>query len=112
TLRPQICRFEGSDKIVVLGQTVATNLFGSRNPVGEIVRVGQVPRPVLKVLVSRASISVSSGFPSCWRPGLVPEGPLERVRPEVPRPQARTPSRQAARGRVRDIDSRAIAIQS
>jgi putative ABC transport system permease protein len=39
-----------ADKIALLGQTVATNLFGSRNPVGEIVRVGQVPLTVVGVL--------------------------------------------------------------
>jgi putative ABC transport system permease protein len=31
---------ESAAKVVVLGQTVATNLFGARNPVGKMVRVG------------------------------------------------------------------------
>jgi putative ABC transport system permease protein len=39
-----------AEKVVVLGRTVATNVFGSRNPVGEIVRVGQVPLTVVGVL--------------------------------------------------------------
>ena len=39
-----------ADKVVLLGQTVATNLFGRRNPVGEVVRVGQVPLTVVGVL--------------------------------------------------------------
>jgi putative ABC transport system permease protein len=40
----------GADKVVLLGRTVATNLFGSGNPVGEVVRVGQVPLTVVGLL--------------------------------------------------------------
>jgi putative ABC transport system permease protein len=42
-----------ADKVVLLGQTVATNLFGNRNPVGETVRVGQVPLTVLGLLATK-----------------------------------------------------------
>jgi putative ABC transport system permease protein len=43
----------GADKVVLLGQTVVTNLFGSRNPVGETVRVGQVPLTVVGLLAPK-----------------------------------------------------------
>ena len=40
----------GSTKVVLLGNTVATNLFGSGDPVGQIVRVQSAPYVVVGVL--------------------------------------------------------------
>jgi putative ABC transport system permease protein len=41
---------EAAGKVAVLGQTVVANLFGKSNPVGEVVRVGQIPFTVVGVL--------------------------------------------------------------
>ena len=41
---------EGAAKVVVLGQTVAENIFGGGDPVGQVVRVRQVPLTVIGVL--------------------------------------------------------------
>ncbi len=41
---------DGAAKIVLLGQTVAQNLFGAADPVGQIVRVKKVPLTVVGVL--------------------------------------------------------------
>ncbi len=40
-------------KVVVLGATTAENLFGSQDPVGEIVRVGRHPYRVIAVLARK-----------------------------------------------------------
>ncbi|MCX7886657.1 MAG: ABC transporter permease [Verrucomicrobiae bacterium] len=40
-------------KVCVLGQTVANQLFGEEDPVGRIVRIGNVPFVVLGVLTSK-----------------------------------------------------------
>ena len=42
--------FEGAAKVVLLGQTVAENLFGGGDPIGQVVRVRQVPLTVVGVL--------------------------------------------------------------
>ncbi len=41
---------DAASKVVLLGQTVAENLFGEENPVGKIVRVKKVPFTVVGVL--------------------------------------------------------------
>jgi putative ABC transport system permease protein len=41
---------EDADKVALLGQTVVDNLFGTTNPIGEIVRIEQVPFTVIGVL--------------------------------------------------------------
>jgi putative ABC transport system permease protein len=40
-------------KVVLVGTTVARNLFGSQDPVGQTVRIGRYPFRVLGVLVSK-----------------------------------------------------------
>ena len=40
----------GSAKVVLLGETVARNLFGDSDPIGQIVRVRKVPMQVIGVL--------------------------------------------------------------
>ena len=42
--------YEGAAKVVLLGQTVAENLFGSGDAIGQVVRVRQVPLTVIGVL--------------------------------------------------------------
>ena len=42
-------------RVVVLGPTVATSLFGNYNPVGETIRVNRVPFTVIGVLESKGS---------------------------------------------------------
>jgi putative ABC transport system permease protein len=41
---------EGGTKVIVLGQTVATRLFGSGDPVGQVVRIKNTPFQVIGVL--------------------------------------------------------------
>jgi putative ABC transport system permease protein len=41
---------EAAAKVVLLGQTVVANLFGKADPLGEVVRIGQVPFTVIGVL--------------------------------------------------------------
>jgi putative ABC transport system permease protein len=41
---------EGAAKVVVLGRTVAENVFGGGDPLGQVVRVRQVPLTVIGVL--------------------------------------------------------------
>ncbi len=43
----------GRRRVAVLGQTVATNLFGKANPLGEVVRLGRVPFTVIGVLAAK-----------------------------------------------------------
>jgi putative ABC transport system permease protein len=45
-------------KVCVLGQTVAKNLFGTADPVGETLRVNRIPFEVVGVLASRGQSSV------------------------------------------------------
>ena len=42
-------------RVIVLGPTVATSLFGDYNPVGETIRVNRVPFTVIGVLESKGS---------------------------------------------------------
>jgi putative ABC transport system permease protein len=42
-------------KVCVIGQTVATNLFGTADPVGRMIRVGRSPYTVIGVLASRGT---------------------------------------------------------
>ena len=44
---------DGAAKVVLLGQTVAANLFGDSDPVGEIIRIKKVPFTVVGVLVAK-----------------------------------------------------------
>ncbi len=41
---------EGAAKVILLGQTVAQNVFGDGDPVGQVVRVKEVPLTVIGVL--------------------------------------------------------------
>ena len=43
----------GRRRVAVLGQTVAANLFGKANPIGEVVRLGRVPFTVIGVLAAK-----------------------------------------------------------
>ena len=42
-------------RVVVIGQTVATNLFGSENPLGKTIRVRNMPFKVLGVMAKKGS---------------------------------------------------------
>jgi putative ABC transport system permease protein len=44
-------------KVCVLGQTVATNLFGSEDPIGHTIRIGRSPYRVIGLLTPRGSSS-------------------------------------------------------
>ena len=44
---------DAASKVVVLGQTVALNLFGSTDPVGQTIRIKKVPFTVVGVLVRK-----------------------------------------------------------
>ncbi|MES2562775.1 MAG: ABC transporter permease [Pseudomonadota bacterium] len=46
----EAAEINGAAKVVLLGETVARNLFGDSDPVGQIVRVRKVPMEVLGVL--------------------------------------------------------------
>ncbi len=43
----------GATKVVVIGKTVAQNLFGAQDPVGEIIRIRNIPFKVIGVLASK-----------------------------------------------------------
>ncbi|MDR1873737.1 MAG: ABC transporter permease [Synergistaceae bacterium] len=45
-------------KVCVLGQTVATNLFGTVDPVGESIRINRIPFEVVGVLASKGQSSM------------------------------------------------------
>ena len=44
---------DGATKVVLLGQTVANNLFGGTDPIGQVVRVKKVPLTVVGVLARK-----------------------------------------------------------
>ncbi len=44
---------DGATKVVLLGQTVANNLFGGADPIGQVVRVKKVPLTVVGVLARK-----------------------------------------------------------
>jgi putative ABC transport system permease protein len=44
---------DGATKVVLLGQTVANNLFGGADPLGQVVRVKKVPLTVVGVLARK-----------------------------------------------------------
>lgn len=44
---------EGATKVVVIGKTVADNLFGSQDPVGQIIRIRNFPFKVIGVLAPK-----------------------------------------------------------
>jgi putative ABC transport system permease protein len=48
---------DGAAKVALLGQTVAQNLFGAADPVGQIIRVGKVPLTVVGVLARKGQSS-------------------------------------------------------
>jgi putative ABC transport system permease protein len=43
----------GANKVAVLGKTVVTNLFGAQDPVGQIIRIRNVPFKVVGVLAPK-----------------------------------------------------------
>ena len=43
----------GAAKVALIGQTVATNLFGDTNPVDEVIRIRTVPLTVIGLLASK-----------------------------------------------------------
>ncbi|MDF2633221.1 MAG: MacB-like periplasmic core domain containing protein [Pelosinus sp.] len=47
-------------RVAVIGETVATNLFGGVSPVGQIMRIGQAPFRVIGVLGSKGQSSMGS----------------------------------------------------
>ena len=64
-------------KVVVIGQTVATQLFGTDDPVGKRLRVGSVPFEIVGVLASKGQ----SGFGQDQDDIVL--GPLQAVRSRV-----------------------------
>jgi putative ABC transport system permease protein len=64
-------------KVAVIGQTVATQLFGESDPLGKRIRVGAVPFEVIGVLASKGQ----SGFGQDQDDIVL--GPLEAVRSRV-----------------------------
>jgi putative ABC transport system permease protein len=44
---------DGATKVALLGQTVAQNLFGSADPIGQVIRVRKVPLTVVGVLARK-----------------------------------------------------------
>jgi putative ABC transport system permease protein len=44
---------EGATKVALLGQTVAQNLFGAADPIGQVIRVKKVPLTVVGVLARK-----------------------------------------------------------
>jgi len=51
---------ETAAKVCVLGQTVAQNLFGERDPIGEQIRVKQMPCEVIGVLASKGQSAMGT----------------------------------------------------
>lgn len=47
-------------RVAVIGQTVATNLFGNINPVGQSIRIGKAPFRVIGLLESKGQSSMGS----------------------------------------------------
>jgi putative ABC transport system permease protein len=64
-------------KVALLGQTVATNLFGDNDPVGQRIRVGTVPFEVIGVLAPKGQ----GGFGQDQDDTII--APLEAVRSRV-----------------------------
>jgi putative ABC transport system permease protein len=44
---------DGATKVALLGQTVARNLFGAADPIGQVIRVNKVPLTVIGVLARK-----------------------------------------------------------
>jgi putative ABC transport system permease protein len=44
---------DSATKVVLLGQTVAQNLFGAADPIGEVIRINRVPLTVIGVLARK-----------------------------------------------------------
>ena len=64
-------------KVAVIGQTVATNLFGESDPVGKRLRIGSVPFEIIGVLASKGQ----SGFGQDQDDIVL--GPLQAVRSRI-----------------------------
>lgn len=64
-------------KVAVIGQTVATNLFGENDPVGKRLRIGSVPFEIVGVLASKGQ----SGFGQDQDDIVL--GPLQAVRSRI-----------------------------
>lgn len=50
----------GRSRVVVLGSTVATNLFGEIDPIGESIKINRIPFRVIGVLKSKGGSSFSN----------------------------------------------------
>lgn len=62
---------EGRNKVVVLGATVAEKLFGAgSNPVGQVVRIKNVPFQVVGVLATKGQSPMGQDYDDC---AIVPE---------------------------------------
>jgi putative ABC transport system permease protein len=46
---------KASLRYAVLGRTVVNNLFGGRNPIGEIIRIGRIPFSVIGIMESKGA---------------------------------------------------------
>ncbi|MFN3857921.1 MAG: ABC transporter permease [Caulobacter sp.] len=64
-------------KVIVIGQTIATELFGQTDPIGKRIRVGSVPFEVVGVLASKGQ----SGFGQDQDDIVL--GPLQAVRSRI-----------------------------
>ncbi len=68
---------EQSKKVIVIGQTVATNLFPDSDPIGQRIRVGSVPFEVIGLLTPKGQSSTGQDLDD------LAIGPLSSVRSRV-----------------------------
>ena len=54
----EAAEIQGSAKVAIIGQTVATQLFGDADPVDQIIRVKKVPVTIIGVLASKGQNSL------------------------------------------------------
>jgi putative ABC transport system permease protein len=99
---------DAAAKVALLGSTVATNLFGRVDPVGQVIRIKNVPFTVSGVLTSKGQsptgqdqddtilIPLSSPSERCWVTISQPEfvaSIMVRLRPQLmKKPNARSPT--------------------
>ncbi len=56
----EVAEMAGSGKVAVVGQTVATQLFGDADPIDQTIRVGKVPMQVIGVLSRKGQNSMGT----------------------------------------------------